>query len=273
MLLFGQNFSGKTSFIRSVGICIILAQAGLPVPATEMNFTPFTKLITKISLGDNLKRNQSTYTNEAKEIKNMIETGDQNTLILADELCSGTEIPSALSLVSSTVIFLDKIKARYIFTTHFHELLDIHEIKEINSFQIYHMKTTITDGKIIFNRNLEKGKCEDNYGIEIAQHMKLPTEFIHTATKIRNRIKSSTEIISSKTSKYNKEIYMTECKLCKSTKNLHTHHIIFQSVNPGEGKNFKNNLVVLCQDCHEKLHKNEIQINKILETSEGIEII
>ena len=65
---------------------------------------------------------------------------------------------------------------------------------------------------------------------------------------------------------------MTECKICKSNKDLHTHHIIYQNVNKGEGKNYKNNLIVLCEECHIKLHKNEIEIKCILETTEGLKI-
>ena len=202
----------------------------------------------------------------------LLETTDEHSIILADELCSGTEIPSALSMVSATLLCLDKLRAKYIFTTHYHELLDIDEIKALTSIQVFHMKVTIHQGKIIFNRTLEKGKCEDNYGVEIAQHMKMPSEFIHMATKIRNKIKSTSEIISTKVSRYNKEIYMTECKICKSNKDLHTHHIIYQNVNKGEGKNYKNNLIVLCEECHIKLHKNEIEIKCILETTEGLKI-
>jgi DNA mismatch repair protein MutS len=270
MLLFGQNFSGKTSYIRSVGMCIILAQSGLPVPSSEMSFTPFKQLITKIALGDNMHRGQSTFTNEMKEVKNMIETTDKNTIILADELCSGTETNSALSLVASTLIYLNKLSTRFIFTTHFHDLVEIEEIKEIQRIGIYHMKVSIVNGKQVFNRILEPGKCEDNYGIEIAQSMRMPNDFIHQAVLIRNRLLNNKTLISTKKSKYNSKIYMTECQLCKSKEELQTHHIIFQSQHEGEGKNYKNNLIVLCENCHEKLHKNEISIKGLTETSEGI---
>ena len=270
MLLFGQNFSGKTSYIRSVGVCIILAQAGMPVPASSMKYKPYNTLITKIALGDNLQRGQSTFTNEMKEIKNMIETTDENSIILADELCSGTETDSAISLVTSTLMLLEKNKCKYIFTTHFHDLVDIQQIKDIKSLHIYHMKVSIVNDKQIFNRILEPGKCEDNYGIEIAQHMKLPVEFIHQAVLIRNQLQDNKELINSKRSRYNKDVYMTECQICKSKHNLHTHHIIFQKDNKGSSKNFKNNLMVLCEECHEKVHKETLDINGYIQTSDGI---
>ena len=270
MLLFGQNFSGKTSYLRSVGMCIILAQAGFPVPSSEMSYTPFKQLITKIALGDNMHRGQSTFTNEIKEVKNMIETTDKNSIILADELCSGTENNSALSLVASTLMSLDKSSTRFIFTTHFHDLLDIDEVKELKRIGIYHMKVSIVNGKQVFNRILEHGKCEDNYGIEIAQSMKMSNEFIHQAVLIRNKLLNNKTLISTKKSKYNSKIYMTECQVCNSKEDLQTHHIIFQSHHEGEGKNYKNNLIVLCENCHEKLHKNQLSIKGLLETSEGV---
>jgi DNA mismatch repair protein MutS len=273
MLLYGQNFSGKTSYIRSVGVAIILGQSGLPVAATIMKFQPITKLITKIALGDSLQRGQSTFTNEMKEIKNMIETTDSRSLILADELCSGTEPDSAISLVASALIALDKNKCKYIFTTHFHDLASIPQIMSITSLKIFHMKVSITDGKMIFNRLLEPGKCEDNYGIEIAQHMKMPTEYIHEAIMIRKYLQNTKELISTKKSRYNSTIYMTECKICKSKENLHTHHIIFQSDHAGKSKNNKNNLIILCEDCHIKVHKNDLDISGYIQTSKGIDII
>jgi DNA mismatch repair protein MutS len=238
-----------------------------------MTFTPFKKLITKISLGDNLQRNQSTFTNEIKEMKAMIESTDQHSIILADELCSGTEIDSALSLVASTLISLNNKKCRFMFTTHYHDLLDIPEIMELDALKICHMKVTIDNNKIIFDRSLQPGKCNNYYGIEIAQYMKMPVEFISQAIKIRNRLTNNREIISTKKSRYNTSIYMNECYICKDSKNrLETHHIIFQSQLKGEGKNYKNNLLVICENCHDNIHNGKLHIEKISETNEGRDI-
>lgn len=263
MLLYGLNFSGKTSYIRTAGICVILAQAGLPVPAYYMTFSPFSNIITKISLGDNLNRNQSTFTNEIKEIKKMIECSE-NSLILADELCSGTEINSALSLVSATILHLSKNKCKFIFTTHYHQLVDIPQIKELLNVKAFHMKVDIHNGKLVFNRTLQPGKCIDNYGIEIAQYMKMPIEFIHLANTIRDNLNDN--YIVGKKSRYNNDVFMTNCKLCDSRKDLHTHHIIFQSQMTTMEKNYKNNLIVLCEDCHQKVHRGELQVTQLIET-------
>ncbi len=259
ILLYGLNFSGKSSLLRNVGICIILAQSSIPVPCKSFNFSAFKNLITKISLGDNLHRNQSLFTNEMKEIKRMIES-DEHSIILADELLNSTDHLSALSLVSSTILSLMKNKCKFIFTSHMHELLDIPEIKELNKVKAYHMKVLIKDGKLIFDRKLTEGECDSkNYGIEVAQMMNLSSSYIFEANKIRNRLTNTSEIISTKKSRYNGELYMTECKFCGSTKDLETHHIVFQNQFSKESvnKHVKSNLMSICGDCHKELHKEK----------------
>lgn len=270
MLLYGVNFSGKSTLLRSVGIAVILAQAGLPCPAKKMTFSPFSRLYTKISLGDNYLKGQSTFTNEIYEMKKMVNVCDENTLILADELCSGTEINSAVALVASSIMSISKKKGKFIFTTHYHELAELEEIKNTTT-EIYHMSVERTnEGGFKFNRKLEKGKCGDIYGIEIAIHMDMESEFIKNASKIRSKLIGG----ELKKSRYNSDVYMSECKLCGEKRDLHTHHIKFQKdfSSMDKTKNYKGNLIVLCENCHVRLHKNELQISGYVETTEGIQI-
>jgi DNA mismatch repair protein MutS len=270
MLLLSINFSGKSSYLRSTAICLILAQSGFPIPAKSMKFKPFKTIITKIATGDDLLSCQSLFTNEVKEIKNMIELAGKDTIIFADELCNGTEIISALSLVSSTIINITKKKCKFIFSSHMNQLLNIKEIKELTNVKPFHFSVRI-ENKLIFDRKLVEGNCESNYGIEVAQYMKLPNDFIYQANQIRNVLNNNTSIISTKTSRYNNNIYMTECKICKNKTDLHTHHILFQSnfSKDNKTKNYKNNLVVLCEDCHTSLHQGKIEINGYIDTNEG----
>lgn len=269
MLLYGVNYSGKTILLKSVCLSLILAQAGLPIPATKMTYYPYKNIITKIAISDNLLSNQSLFTNEIREIKNMIDKSNSDTIIFADELCNGTEYNSAISLVSATILSIIKNNCPFIFTTHFHSLVnDITEIKELicdsNKLKIYHMKVRIED-KLIFDRKLCEGIGIDKYGIEIAQYMKLPTEFIYLANTIRNKLEGKELLVSTKTSRYNSSVYMTECRNCKSNNNLHTHHIVYQSNYKQEDvrKHYSNNLMVLCEKCHVDIHSNKLKINDI----------
>lgn len=273
MLLYGINYSGKSTVLRSVGISVVMAQAGLPVPCKEMKLKPFKRLYTKICLNDSYSKSQSTFTNEILEMNKMNQYCDEDTLILADELCSGTELSSALGLVGSSIIHIMNKKGKFIFTTHYHQLSDIKNVVE-SGVEFYHMSVDINDKNIVFNRKLEKGKCRELYGIEIARYMNMNSEFILLANKIRSEIVDE-ELVKNKSSRYNTDVYITECRICGDKKGLHTHHIQFQSTFSKENrsKNFKGNLVVLCESCHQKVHKGDINISGYKETTEGTIIV
>jgi DNA mismatch repair protein MutS len=271
MLLYGVNFSGKSTLLRSVGIAVILAQAGLPCPVKKMIFSPFSRLYSKISLGDSYIKGQSTFTNEIYEMKKMVNDSDSNTLILADELCSGTEINSAVALVASSIMSISKKGAKFIFTTHYHDLAELEEVKSTNT-EIWHLAVERSEeGGFKFIRKLVKGKCGDIYGIEIAIHMDMNNEFIKNASKIRNKLVNNF-IIRDKVSRYNSDVYLTECRVCQKRDSLHTHHIKFQRnfSSDDKTKNYKGNLIVLCEECHQKVHKNEISIYGYVESTDGI---
>jgi DNA mismatch repair protein MutS len=271
ILLYGVNFSGKSTLLRCLGIAVILSQAGIPAPVNEFVYAPFSKIFTKIALQDNYLKNQSTFTNEILEIKNIVNNCDDKSLILADELCSGTEINSAIALVASTIINVLKNKSKFIFTTHYHDLPEIKEVKETN-IEIFHIKVHQTDKNVfVYERKLCKGKSLDIYGIEIARYMNLNSEFINLANKIRNDI-TKNYILNNKVSRYNSEVFMNECLICKNKENLHTHHIKFQKSlkeNKNKVKNYRGNLVVLCENCHNEIHHGNLKIEGFEQSSNG----
>jgi hypothetical protein len=117
---------------------------------------------------------------------------------------------------------------------------------------------------MIFDRTLQEGWIPDTYGLEIAQALGLPKDFIKEAFEIRNDIKT---ILPTKKSRYNKNVYMHNCSYCGTDKCLETHHIYFQCTANKEGlieggiqKNQQFNLLVVCKDCHIKIHKKEIEL-------------
>lgn len=271
ILLYGINNSGKSSLLRSVGIAIILAQMGYYVPCSNFEYYPFKKIYTKIALQDNLFKKESTFVAEIKEMKNMIENTDENTIVLSDELCSGTEINSAISLVSATIISLLKNNSNFIFTTHYHQLVDVEKLKKLEVLKVYHLEVKVENGVLIFNRKLKDGICPAQYGIEIAEHIGLDQNFIKTALDIRENLNN----VKDKQSRYNKNVFMNNCEICKSKEELQTHHITFQKEFKKENKipfdkNVNHNLVVLCEKCHQSLHQNKITIYGYIETSKGI---
>jgi DNA mismatch repair protein MutS len=262
-IIFGLNSSGKSTYLRAIGLSIIMAQSGMFVPALSFIYSPITKIISKISNRDNILTGKSTFIIELEHMKNMIQRSDKNTLCLCDELCSGTERPSAVGIVTSIVNHLKMKESFFIMSSHFHDL--VNTIKDI---PFLHFKVIVRDNKLIFDRHLEYGSGDILYGIEIAKCLGLNINVVNDAFSIRDKLmETNQELASTKTSRYNSKVIIENCCICQSKKALHTHHIAFQCQSDKNGmigiihKNKKHNLVVLCEECHNKVHREELIIN------------
>jgi DNA mismatch repair protein MutS len=279
LLIYGLNGSGKSILLKSIGLSVILAQAGLYVPAESFEYYPFLHIMTKISMTDNIYLGRSTFECEMIDLSKMLEKSSPNILILADELCSGTETNDALSLVGSAIYELVKKGSNFIFTSHLHQLMDIELVKNLivsddtkndKGLKCYHFPLIIKDGKISYTRQLLPGTGSVSYGIEVARMLGVGySDFIKNAIIIRKTILSNSkqEILTTKQSKYNKDIYMQKCVRCGNKKDLHTHHIIPQKNADEFGmighihKDHPANLEILCKNCHKKHHYDEKSFN------------
>ncbi len=289
ILLFSPNSSGKTSYLRMVGICLILAQCGFFVPCSKFVYYPFTKIITKIAVQDNIYQNQSSFSKEVKDLKFMLDNSDEHSLILADELCNSSEHQSAVSLVAATIIKLSTLNTKFIFTTHFHELMDIKEIKQLDNVKPFQMKVSLENGVFIFDRKLMPGQCETLYGLEFAKCLHIPTDVMNIAFQIRSRINTlqiPDEVLpfcKTNKSRYNSQVIVDCCLICGSSNDLHTHHIVHQKCFNEDKqtdknsfvfeKNIKHNLAVLCQSCHVKVHQDKLIVEGYQQTSSGVRLI
>lgn len=267
MLIFGINSSGKSTYLKSIGLCVWLAQCGMFIPANMFRISPFKILMSKIGSYDNLYLGHSTFVAEMKELHFIIRKAISNrSLILCDELTSGTEIFSSTGIVASTIDYFHKNNISFIITTHLHLLSKIKEIKEFADIYHFTLETEktnsllIEDLKIRYNRTLKETSGPEMYGIEIANDMGLPIEFIKKAIEIRNKINYSFgEETKIKKSRYNKRLYVDKCFKCGSTNLLHTHHITPQSVFMSSAMNHHDkdglyNLIILCEPCHHETH-------------------
>ena len=126
--------------MKSIGLTLIMAQAGFYVPCSELRYSPYTQIFTRILNNDNIFKRQSSFAVEMSELRGILKRADKNSLVLGDEVCSGTETTSALSIVSAGLKTLSDLKCSFIFTSHLHQLMDIQIIKEIHSLKIYHLK-------------------------------------------------------------------------------------------------------------------------------------
>ena len=278
ILLYGMNSAGKSSLMKSIGLSVIMAQAGMFVPCTKMIYYPYNKLYSRIPGGDNIFKGQSTFVGEISEIRNILKCADDKTLIIGDELCSGTETNSAIAIVSAGILDLIKKTSSFIFATHLHELADMKRIKEIENLSIKHLSVKYNNSKnvLVFDRKLKEGPGDSIYGLEVCRSLDLDSDFLNLANEIRQEVLGIEKLIKFKKSKYNANLIVDKCNICKSEDATETHHIHFQKDADDNGfiehyhKNKKFNLVGLCEKCHDRIHNGELEIGQATMTSNGI---
>ena len=129
--MFGTNACGKSTLMKAIGLNVILAQAGFYVACSEFQIKPYTQIFTRILNNDNIFRGQSSFAVEMIELKSIFQMSDKNSLILGDELCSGTETLSAISIVSKSLDILSKKNVSFMITSHLHQLTGVTMVKEI----------------------------------------------------------------------------------------------------------------------------------------------
>ena len=283
-ILYGTNAVGKTSFIKSIGIAVIIAQAGIFVPAEEFKYSVYKSIYTRILGNDNLFKGLSTFAVEMTELRSILKNANQHSLVLGDELCSGTETTSALSIFTAGVYFLAQKNVSFIFASHFHEVIKYEEIENITNLKLKHMSVEYNKEKdiLIYDRKLKDGPGNNMYGLEVCKALNLPDEFLEFANDIRNKyltsvISNDLNILSKKTSQYNAKKIKGICQICNVKGGKEVHHLIYQkdaneSLYNKSVKNHTANLINICEECHDKLH-SENKYYKIYKTSNGYEII
>jgi len=280
ILLYGINASGKSSFMKAIGLNIIMAQSGMFVAAEKMVYYPYHSIFTRISGMDNIYKGMSSFTVEMTELRNILQRCDKYSLVIGDEICCGTESISGISIVASGIDTLIKKGASFIFASHLHELTKISTISEyINDKKLFvkHIRIYIDQfNRIVYERKLQEGQGSTIYGIEVCKSLDMPYDFMKNAEKFRKEVEGiNKELIKNKKSHYNKKVIINNCKICDK-KAEETHHIVYQHKANENGflssyhKNSKHNLVPLCKECHRKEHTGEISIKGYIKTSDGI---
>lgn len=279
-LVYGMNASGKSSLMKAVGVSVLLAQAGMFVPAQEFHFSPFKNILTRILNQDNLWAGLSSFAVEMCELRDILQRADPFSLVLGDELCSGTESISATALVASGIQTLLEKKSRFIFATHLHGLTDVDEISKAGSeLAIWHLKVhydAIHDC-LVYDRTLQPGAGNCLYGLEVAKAIHLPTDFLDRAYAIRRRLLGEGIQETTKGSHWNSSIVLLECERCKKKiqKELEAHHIrerkhaIGKFFEDGSKRDDARNLVVLCEACHDDVHAGKVTVGPVQQTTKG----
>ena len=280
ILLYGINASGKSSFMKAVGLNIIMAQSGMFVAAEKMVYYPYKRIFTRISGMDNIYKGMSSFTVEMTELRNILQRCNKYSLVIGDEICCGTESISGIAIVSAGIDTLINKGVSFIFATHLHELTEMSCIKEhINNNKLYvkHIKINIgKNNEIIYNRKIQDGQGSNMYGLEVCKSLDMPLDFLKKAEIFRKEFTNlDKDLIKTKKSNYNKKKSVDKCEICDEVA-VETHHIKYQETADDNGfigsshKNSKHNLASLCKECHNKEHKGIIKINGYKQTSNGI---
>jgi DNA mismatch repair protein MutS len=284
ILLYGTNAVGKTSFIRALGISVIMAQAGLYVPASSYKYNPYKYIFTRILGNDNLFKGLSTFAVEMSELRTILRLSNQNSLVLGDELCSGTESTSAVSIFVAGIQSLHEKQCSFIFATHLHEIIGYDEITSLHNVALKHMSVIYDKERdcLIYDRKLKDGPGTNMYGLEVCKSLSLPEDFLENALTIRMKYHpQSGSILDQKKSHYNASIIKGLCENCGERKAEDVHHLIHQQDADKRGiiqienigltlnKNHAANLLNLCQKCHDEFHsveKSEKRYKKVKTT-------
>jgi DNA mismatch repair protein MutS len=285
ILLFGTNAVGKTTIIRALGISIIMAQAGLYVPCSEFQFMPYKSIFTRIIGNDNIFKGLSTFEVEMSELRTILRLMDENSLVLGDELCSGTETISAISIFVAGIQRLYQAKSSFIFATHLHEIVDYEEMEEMKTVHLKHMEVVYNKEQdmLIYNRKLKDGSGANVYGLEVCKSLNLPVDFLEAANHLRLKYNTDDKsMLSLKQSRYNANKIVSLCERCGESWGSEVHHLQYQVDADDNGiiktpdsifhKNSLANLMTLCEICHNDMHSKGIKLKRV-KTSKGQKII
>jgi DNA mismatch repair protein MutS len=179
----GPNMGGKSTYLRQAALISILAQTGCFVP-TESALLPLVdRVFTRIGAADNLARGRSTFMVEMTETAVILNTATDRSLIVLDEIGRGTATYDGLALAWAVVEQIhQRIRARTLFATHYHELTELAE--QLEGVRNLHVSVKEAGDQIIFLRKVEPGSADRSYGIEVARLAGLPLAVIERAREI-----------------------------------------------------------------------------------------
>ena len=183
LLITGPNMAGKSTYMRQCAITVIMAQMGCFVPCKSCTMPVFDKIFTRIGASDDLVSGESTFMVEMKEANYAISNATENSLILFDELGRGTATYDGMSLAQAILEYIhDKIKAKTMFSTHYHELTVLE--KDLKHLKNVHVSAIEENGSITFLHKVKVGAVDKSYGIHVASLAKLPESLIERANDV-----------------------------------------------------------------------------------------
>lgn len=183
MILTGPNMAGKSTYMRQVALITYMAHIGSFVPASSAKIGIVDRIFTRIGASDDLAVGQSTFMVEMIEVSNILNYATNNSLIILDEVGRGTSTYDGLSIAWSVVEYLSKhLKAKTLFATHYHELMQLEG--KLEGVKNYCISIKEVGGRLVFLRRIMRGSATKSYGIEVASLAGLPKSVIERAKEL-----------------------------------------------------------------------------------------
>jgi DNA mismatch repair protein MutS len=187
IILTGPNMAGKSTVLRQVGLIVLLAQVGAFVPARSARIGLVDRIFTRVGASDNLVRGRSTFMVEMTETAAILNGATARSLVLLDEIGRGTSTWDGLSVATAVTEYLhDRIGAKTVFATHYHELTELAE--RLSDVANYSVAVKEEGESIVFLRSLVPGGADRSYGVEVARLAGLPREVIDRARALLGRL-------------------------------------------------------------------------------------
>ncbi len=186
LIITGPNMSGKSTYLRQIALTVIMAQIGSFVPASKAIIGIVDRIFTRIGSVDDITRGYSSFMVEMLELSKILKNATSRSLILLDEIGKSTSALDGLCIAWATVEYIhDKIKAKALFATHFHELSELE--KYLDGVKNYHFEIKEENGNIVFDRKIKPGAIKESYGIKIAKLANLPEELLNRAKEVSEK--------------------------------------------------------------------------------------
>lgn len=190
LILTGPNMSGKSSYLRQVGLIVLLAQIGSFVPAKKATIGVVDRIYTRVGASDNITLGESTFLVEMHEAANIVNTATKKSLILLDEIGRGTSTFDGISIAWALTEYLhNRIGAKTLFATHYHELNELADLYP----RIRNYKVDVREygDKVIFLHKVKPGFADHSYGIQVAQMAGMPEEITERAKEILGNLENT----------------------------------------------------------------------------------
>jgi DNA mismatch repair protein MutS len=190
MVITGPNMAGKSTYMRQVALLTLMAQIGSFIPVREAMISPVDRIFTRIGASDDLVSGQSTFMVEMNEVAQILKYATKNSLIILDEIGRGTSTFDGMSIARAVIEHVrDKVGAKTLFATHYHELTDLEEYdKRIKN---YCVAVKERGSEVVFLRRIITGGADKSYGIHVAKLAGLPKVVTDRAKKILADLESN----------------------------------------------------------------------------------